>query len=333
MASGAFWLGASPGVQTLGNQMLIGPALADKAYASELKGQAETSLLMQKLRETAADAEKKLTEGRYLREAPDQLRLSAAANYGTDFPSMSRAESMIRNPEPAGLEGPRWEGSPEFATARRALGESAGGSANPDKVTLPGLSGYRKGMAEVPGEQGKSDAITSALAKIQGGNVEGAYDITGPILGHNAPREPTDSSSAYIKTLKAAGIDPASPEGQKMIREYLTKQATHPPGATLNAYGAPHPVTSTDPATGKRSPAMIVTDKKGGQQVLPNVEPYVAPPRSIGEAMARDMGTGAQAPKDPATDPKAIAIRADLRAGKLTRDQAKASLKALGYPD
>lgn len=343
MAGFGVYQGMQPGMQSASNGLMFGPALAQQAYADEYKKAAESSLILKNLEKVAAEAQAKLGDEQRAREAPGRFDRAAAANYGTTLPDMAQARDFIANPESPLIEGPRWTDSPEFGRARQAVSEAEIASANPDKNTLTNFGSYRQNMTQVPGEAAKSDAITRALAAAVGGDTEGAYDIAGPVLGHKPPTDASNSLTTFVKNMKAAGIEPASPEGRKMLRDYLVKQSTHAPGATMNNFGAPTPVNTVRP-DGSRTPGFIVTDKQGGQRTLEGVEPYTPPPRTIEEGIVRNMPPPGQprpapapaakpaaAAKDPATDPKAVDIRARMRSGAITRDQAKAELQALGY--
>jgi hypothetical protein len=55
---------------------------------------------------------------------------------------------------------------------------------------------------------------------------------TGAILGQN-PEAPDGEKDAFLRIMKAAGIDPGSEQGKRLLSSYLTKQATHAPPVTL----------------------------------------------------------------------------------------------------
>lgn len=74
----------------------------------------------------------------------------------------------------------------------------------------------------------------------------------------------------------------------------------------------------------------------------PNLQDYVASYRTAREARSSGAGGANKNPATPVTAPTinpsadltaAIAVRADFKSGKITRDQAKAKLKALGMAD
>ena len=343
MASGAFWLGANQGVNNLGNQMLVGPALASKAYSSELKGQAETSLLMQKLRETAVDAEKKLIEKGILEGAPGHYRMSAAANAGTTLPDIEKAERYLTSGDnTVGMTGglDQQDYYRPDPRAMRAVSEYRGASANPERNTLSTIGGYRENMAEMPGKQAKSDAITAALDGIQAGDWEGVRNRVSAIEGRYPPKEAADEATTAVRTLQAllkqAGVVEGSPDWIKAHRDLYKKQTTHAPSTNVNVMPASNEwVQGPD---GKWFKWRL--GKSGQQELAPVPEGYnpASPTEDPLNAIIRGRTKpgGAAPAKDPAaakTDPKALAIRADLRAGKLTREQAKQQLQALGYSD
>lgn len=71
------------------------------------------------------------------------------------------------------------------------------------------------------------------------------------------------------KALIAAGIDPRSEEGQKYLRAYATKTATHAPAASQTVYtGTMVPVERTD-----GTPGYVMPSKDGTVLPLPGVQP------------------------------------------------------------
>jgi hypothetical protein len=55
------------------------------------------------------------------------------------------------------------------------------------------------------------------------------------------PDKATDDP--FVRLLKSSGIDPASPQGQKLLAQRLAKEATHQPPVSLNNYGSPLPIS------------------------------------------------------------------------------------------
>lgn len=56
---------------------------------------------------------------------------------------------------------------------------------------------------------------------------------TGAILWHN-PEAADGEKDAFLRVMKAAGIDAASPQGRAMLSSYLTKLSTHQPATSVN---------------------------------------------------------------------------------------------------
>jgi hypothetical protein len=83
---------------------------------------------------------------------------------------------------------------------------------------------------------------------------------------------------AFIRLMRQRGIQEGSPEWNRRLDDYINKQATHAPAASMHNYGSP--VAGIDASTGL--PTFVVTDKGG------NVKPLtgVRPPRSAAEERA-----------------------------------------------
>ena len=72
----------------------------------------------------------------------------------------------------------------------------------------------------------------------------------------------------FIKNMRAAGIDPSSPYGQGLIRNWLATKSTHAPAVSVS-YGAP--VAGQDAAG---NPVFFQPAKDGGQpSIIPGVKP------------------------------------------------------------
>jgi hypothetical protein len=69
----------------------------------------------------------------------------------------------------------------------------------------------------------------------------------------------------FMRLLVQANIDPASPQGQKLIQDRLAKESTHQPPVSLNNYGSPLPIQLPGGGTGYIQPP---TRPGGPTQVL-----------------------------------------------------------------
>lgn len=81
----------------------------------------------------------------------------------------------------------------------------------------------------------------SQLGKPAGPLITKAGDVardptTGKVLWQNDTAESVDP---FIRMLKQSGIDPASPQGQAIIRARIQKETTHAPGTNVNVNAGP----------------------------------------------------------------------------------------------
>jgi hypothetical protein len=94
--------------------------------------------------------------------------------------------------------------------------------------------------------------------------------LVNPENGQPVYQAPDRASSedAFVRTLRAAGIDPASPEGQAFLRDRLRKESSHSPQVNVN-YG--QPVAGVDE---KGNPVFFQPAKAGGTPaIVPGVRP------------------------------------------------------------
>lgn len=118
---------------------------------------------------------------------------------------------------------------------------------------------------------------------------------TGAILWQN-PEAPDGEKDAFLRIMKAAGIDPGSEQGKRMLSSYLTKQATHAPPVTLNNFGSPLPIQLPGGGEGYIQPP---TRPGGPSQILtiPGTDTPAAKPGGTlndSQSKANLFGTRAQ---------------------------------------
>jgi hypothetical protein len=95
----------------------------------------------------------------------------------------------------------------------------------------------------------------------------------------------------FIRMLTQSGIDPKSPQGQKLINARLTKETTFAPPVQVNTYGSPVPYQLADGSTGYVQPGnkpgaapMVMNDTTGKPFVKP--QEAKAPPVEFTKSVA-----------------------------------------------
>lgn len=63
-----------------------------------------------------------------------------------------------------------------------------------------------------------------------------------------------EEKDAFVRMMSAAGIDPSSDAGKKLLTQWLQKQATHQPPVSVNNYGTPLPIELPGGGTGYLQP-------------------------------------------------------------------------------
>lgn len=121
------------------------------------------------------------------------------------------------------------------------------------------------------------------------GQGESLVDPTNYKPLYTSPKDTPDDP--FVRLLKAAGIDPASPQGQKLLTERLTKEATHQPPISLNNYGSPLPIDLGNGQTGyiqppsrPGGPTQILSNPATG---APAIKPSENKPKDLTEAQAK----------------------------------------------
>lgn len=93
----------------------------------------------------------------------------------------------------------------------------------------------------------------------------------------------------FIARMRAAGVDPASPQGRQMLMQRLQKEATHSPPVQNINYGSPVPVQLPDGSVGyvqpsnRGGPAAPMADAGG----KPLVKPSDADAKALTEGQAK----------------------------------------------
>jgi hypothetical protein len=164
----------------------------------------------------------------------------------------------------------RTGGKPEYMD-NRDVGQPGEAPVPAQTLDLPGLT---QAYMAAPGglEMGlKLRQLTqkddTPIALADGGKL---VTRDGRVLAENA-KDPKENE--FVKAMRAAGIDPATPQGQGLLRNWLQKQSTHSPGVSVT-YGAP--VAGVD---ANNNPVFFQPDKTGGKPaIIPGVAP---PPREV----------------------------------------------------
>lgn len=129
----------------------------------------------------------------------------------------------------------------QFATSNNPAEILSGGTPNKADVDYAGLSNAYAGQ----GEFGLASAVRQFAAppKRNLTSVAPGASLVDEATGqpvYTAP--PKQDEDEFVGALRAAGIDPASPQGRQLLAQRLTKMTTHAPAATAISYGAPVPV-------------------------------------------------------------------------------------------
>lgn len=83
-----------------------------------------------------------------------------------------------------------------------------------------------------------------------------------------AENKKTPQEDEFVRNMRAAGIDPMSPQGRQLLQRYLSKQSSHAPGVSVS-YGAPVAGVGPD-----GQPVFFQPDKSGGAPaIIPGVRP------------------------------------------------------------
>jgi len=163
-------------------------------------------------------------------------------------------------------------------------------------------------ITQASGDLQRQGVIDESVAAARRGDLDGVRMHQASIGGNvaYAPSDrPQNEMTTFTKNLTAAGIEPASPLGQKFMRAYLDKVSSHAPGTTINMPSASH--YGTDPKSGQ--PGMFQIGRDGSVNFTPiNPAPSTDPVKSIIADAFRNRQPGAsnaagrapaEAPRDP----------------------------------
>jgi hypothetical protein len=234
----AAWFGVQPGLSVAAQNIAAGGPTYKRAYEDELKAGAQAGKIMQEIRKLAAEADLAAQESGRGARMENLMLESAAARAGATVPEVMAAREALRGGRAGGV-GPTGPveytnpADPRNKGILAALDELALSLASPGKWTPENIGGLRVHAAKEPGERARSGALEEIARRATGESPDSAYEVSGPMLGHHAPVE-RDQSAAFVKMLKAAGIDPASPEGRRLLTAKLAKESTHAPGTNVN---------------------------------------------------------------------------------------------------
>lgn len=107
------------------------------------------------------------------------------------------------------------------------------------------------------------------------------YGADGKPVAEN-PRSAEDDE--FIRAMRAAGVDPASPKGQQLIQARLSKLASHPAGVNVS-YGAPFP--GVNPSTGELM--LYQAGNRGGPPVSTGLAPPPVAPKEPTEGQTNSF--------------------------------------------
>lgn len=177
--------------------------------------------------------------------------------------------------------------SPQMAASQQALAGGGGPTVanaarmpavDPRLQALHGLMQASGGKLVSPVDYLKEANPRDEFVTLAPGSVRVNARTNQPVF--TAPKE--QKESPFIEQMRAAGIDPASPEGQGMLRDMLRKQSTHSPAVTVS-YGAPQAGVDD-----KGNPVFFQPSKGGGAPaIVPNVRPAAKEEKSLTEGQAK----------------------------------------------
>jgi hypothetical protein len=182
-----------------------------------------------------------------------QIELDKAAQQKKQQALLDQFRASI--PAPTALGNVDWKSGQMGPTNDRV---SQVGQIDPLQLLMHGAmkSGALSPIDYIKAQQ-KDDALTTVPA--------GATVLKGgkPIFSN--PKE--DAVDPFVRLLKQAGIDPASPQGQALLTQRLQKEASHQEPISVNNYG---PVQEIDLGNGKKGLLQPPT-RPGGPSALVNL--------------------------------------------------------------
>jgi hypothetical protein len=173
--------------------------------------------------------------------------------------------------------------------------ETAGENPNNSNAGRMDLAGLANAYMAAPGGLQTGMALQQALQKatpqlreLDPTKTYGTFEngVFTPVI-KGAPKE-----DEFVARLRAAGIDPNSPEGRKRLLDKIIKDSTHQPAPSMNNFGTPIAGVNE-----KGEPVFFQPTKSGGAPaIVPNVRPAPKPEKELTDAQSKAnlFGTRAQ---------------------------------------
>jgi hypothetical protein len=141
---------------------------------------------------------------------------------------------------------------------------------------------------------------------------------TKSVLVPALPEAPKEDE--FMQRMRAAGINPESPQGQALLRQYLTKQSTHAPAATAISYGSPVPFQLPNGDTGyvqpgnrPGAPPAIMKDPTTGVPMLkPHENKALTEGQAKAAAFSSQMDSAEKELSSTPLDPTRIGTQAEI---------------------
>lgn len=180
-----------------------------------------------------------------------KFRPQVAGMFGQVTPGLSPEQASQSMPEIEAFGPEGLQGAMEYANQPNPAGQMLASA--PDAILGKAMESYYGNAMDKLFPKPK-DPI-----KLGAGDVLVDPNSYQPLF--TAPNKDPEKDK-LILMMQTAGIDPASPDGQKIVRDWITKQTTHAPAATANAYSYGTPMPVVDTRTGEVN---IVQPTKSGE--------------------------------------------------------------------
>lgn len=161
-------------------------------------------------------------------------------------------------------------GNPEFGGSSASEAAAAGPQFN--------QGDFIKRLMSIDPLEGIKQQAALQKQQLQPVKLGAGETLLDPVTFRQLANNPkADAEDTFIRFLKQSGIDPASPQGQKLIQARMQKETTHAPAATAISYGSPVPVMLGDGSIGYAQPG----NREGAKPQLmtgPSGAPMKKPP-------------------------------------------------------